>query len=216
VALPIRLPVAVPRPVLLAILGLALCVAAFVAVRGLGDNSDGGPTPAPIPEPAPAPTIKPNPGAAATPTTPAKPAAPAKKAPAQAATPKPAAPKPAAPKPARKLSPAEVAKLKDQAVALSVSRALDEKDVVVLLFSRPGGADDALARRAVDSLRGTKGVQVFAPRFEDLESYRPILAGVGVSQVPSIVIATPGHKAKLLEGYVDSQTLRQQVEDSLR
>jgi hypothetical protein len=212
VALPIRPTVAVPRPVLLAILGLALCVAAFVAVRGLGNNSDGGPTatPIPAPAPAPAPTIKPNPGATAT-TTPAKPAAPSRKAPAEAAT-----PKPAAPKPPRRLSPAEVAKLKDQAVALSVSRALDENDVVVLLFSQPGGADDARARSAVDSLRGIKGVQVFAPRFEDLESYRPILAGVGVSQVPSIVIASPGHKAKLVEGYVDSQTLRQQVEDSLR
>jgi hypothetical protein len=34
--------------------------------------------------------------------------------------------------------------------------------------------------------------------------------------VPSIVIAKPGRKAQIVEGYVDRQSLRQQVEDALR
>jgi hypothetical protein len=204
--------VAVPRPVLLAILGLALCVTAFVAVRGLGTGEEDLNAPAPIPA-TPAPAKKAEqvePGARGRARTrprveqaaPVKPAEDAAKAPAA--------------KPAPKLSPAEVAKLKDDALLVSVARALGQDDVVVLFFSRPGAADDTGARSAVRKLRGTKNVQVFSPRFEDLENYRPILAGAGVSQVPSIVIAKPGRKAVLVEGFVDRKSLRQQVEDALR
>jgi hypothetical protein len=204
--------VAVPRPVLLAILGLALCVTALVAVRGFGGSNEQD-----LVAPAPIPT---------TPTTAAKPKAePGARGRArtrprvQQATPaKPAeqAGQAAAAKPAPKLSKAEVTKLEDVALLASVAKALGQNDVVVLFFSRPGAADDTGARSAVAKLRGINGVQVFTPRFEDLENYKPILAGVGVSQVPSIVIAKPGRKAKLIEGFVDRQTLRQQVEDSLR
>jgi hypothetical protein len=194
---------AVPRPVLLAILGLALCVTALVAVRGFGTGDDELVAPAPIP---------------ATPT-PAKKAATAETGTRGRARPRveQATPgTPAAAKPAGKVSKAEVAKLKDSALVVSVAKALGQDDVVVLFFSRPGAADDTGARRAVGELRGVKGVQVFSPRFEDLENYRPILAGAGVSQVPSIVIARPGRKAQLVEGYVDRQSLRQQVADALR
>ena len=116
----------------------------------------------------------------------------------------------------KKLSKAEVADLKAKAQLVSVARALGQDDVVVLFFSRPGAADDTGARSAVRTLDGMKGVQVFSPNFEDLDDYRPILAGAGVAQVPAIVIAKPGHKAQLVEGFVDRQSLRQQVEDSLR
>ena len=137
----------------------------------------------------------------------AKPAAPAKPA-EEAQT--------AAPKPERKVSPEQVAKLKADALLATVAQALGQDDVVVLFFTRPGAADDTGARSAIRELRGTKGVQVFSPRFEDLNDYRPVLAGAGVSQVPSIVIAKPGRKAQVVEGYVDRQSLRQQVEDALR
>jgi len=115
-----------------------------------------------------------------------------------------------------KLSKAQVAKLKSEAQVVSVAKALGQKDVVVLFFSRPGAADDTGARQAVKKLDGIKGVQLFSPNFEDLDDYRPILAGVGVAQVPAIVIVKPGRKAQLVEGYVDQKSLRQQVEDSLR
>jgi hypothetical protein len=200
---------AVPRPVLLAILGLALCVTALVAVRGLGSGDAELVAPAPIPA-TPAPGKKPTaaePGARGRARTRPR---------AAQATPAKEAGKAAAPQPSPKVSKAEVAKLKDAGLLVSVARALGQNDVVVLFFSRPGAADDTGARSAVRELRGTKGVQVFSPRFEDIENYKPILAGVGVSQVPSIVIARPGRKARLIEGYVDRQSLRQQVEDSLR
>jgi hypothetical protein len=207
--------VAVPRPVLLAILGLALCVTALVAFRGVGGGEDDPVAPAPIP-------TAPVGGAKATQTAPgargrartrpradrtaATPAQPAEKAGAKAGV----------EPPAKKLSKAQVADLRSKAELVSVARALGQDDVVVLFFSRPGAADDTGARSAVRKLDGIKGVQVFTPNFDDLDNYRPILAGVGVAQVPAIVIAKPGHKAQLVEGFVDRKSLRQQVEDSLR
>jgi hypothetical protein len=205
---------AVPRPVLLAILGLALCVTALVAVRGVGGDDDPV-APAPIPT-APVEAAKPTkaqPGARGRARTrpradnaaaaPAKPAERAgSKADAKADAPK--------------LSKAQRAELKSKAELARVSAALGKKDVVVLFFSRPGAADDTGARSAVRELRGMHGVKVFKPNFDDLEDYRPILAGVGVAQVPAIVIAKPGRKAQLVEGFVDRKSLRQQVEDSLR
>jgi hypothetical protein len=205
---------AVPRPVLLAILGLALCVAALVAVRGVGVGEEDPVAPAPIPT-APATGGKTHVGARgrarsrprAEHSTPQPKAsvAPAEKAGQAAAKPEP-----------RKLSKAEITKLRDQAELKSVTAALGQNDVVVLFFSREGAADDTAARRSVLALKGIKHVQVFSPSFDNLDQYRPILAGAGVSQVPAIVIAKPGHKAQIVEGFVDRKSLRQQVEDALR
>lgn len=200
---------AVPRPVLLAILGLALCVTALIAVRGLGTGEDDAVAPAPIPT-APVDKAEPaQPGARGRARTRGR---------VQEAAPAKPAEKPAnVEAPARKkLSKAQVAKLKSEAQVLSVAKALGQDDVVVLFFSRPGAADDTGAEQAVKKLDGMKGVQIFSPNFEDLDDYRPILAGAGVAQVPAIVIAKPGRKAQLVEGFVDRKSLRQQVEDSLR
>ena len=202
---------AVPRPVLLAILGLALCVTALIAVRGVGTGEDDAVAPAPIPT-APVDKAEPaQPGArgrartrpSAEQATPAKPAETEKKA---------EAAKPAEKKPTK----AQVAEKKADAEVVSVARALGQNDVVLLFFSRPGAADDTGAEQAVKKLDGTKGLQIFSPDFENLDAYRPILAGVGVAQVPAIVIVKPGKKAQLVEGFVDRQSLRQQVEDALR
>jgi hypothetical protein len=198
---------AVPRPILLAILGLALCVTALIAVRGVGVGEENPVAPAPIPT-APAPKADPAPSNAARPNKEeAAPKDPAKPADGRAT---------ADPKPERRLSRAEVAKLTDKAMLASVAKALAQNDVVVLFFSRPGAADDTGARGAVGSLRGIRGVQVFSPRFEALDGYRPVLAGVGVAQVPAVVIARPGRQAVVVEGFVDRKSLRQQVEDALR
>ena len=59
-------------------------------------------------------------------------------------------------------------------------------------------------------------MSVFTVGLEDLETYRPVLAGAGVSQVPAIVVVKAGRKARLIQGYVDSRTLRQTVADARR
>jgi hypothetical protein len=68
----------------------------------------------------------------------------------------------------------------------------------------------------VATLQGSKDVMIVQAGLKDLADYRPVLAGAGVSQVPSIVIVRAEQPARLIEGYVDRGTLRQAVADALR
>lgn len=228
---------AVPRPVLVALLGVALCAAAFLATRGARDPG-GMVTAAPVPS-APAPKAKHAPRQQ-----PAKPAdqgrheAKPDTKPAKREADRPAA-KPEPPKAeARNTSPAvpgplggiqaearaaanggKPAPARPEPVASLATRvkaALDRGDAVVFLFTRAGAADDTSTRQSVAALRGIDRVMVVKAGLQDLADFRPVLAGAGVSQVPSVVIAREGKPARLIEGYVDRGTLRQRVADALR
>jgi hypothetical protein len=196
-----------PRPVLIALLGVALCAAAFLATRSASDTNSA------------VTTVTPTPAPVHTATKPAKPAKPAHKAAAPSAhkpsveksqtTPAPTQPKPAKPAPKPAVS-SEVAK------TLPAIKALARGDVVVFFFTQPGAADDTGTREAVKTLKGEKGVSVFTVGLGDLETFGPVLNGAGVSQVPAIVIVRAGRKGHLLQGYVDSRTLHQTVADARR
>jgi hypothetical protein len=204
-----------PRPVLIAVLGLALCAAAFLATRSANDT---GSTVTSVPS-QPSPIVKHTPakpakhGSAAAKAHKSVPAAQpsaAEKAnaAARAATSPQAATKPATPpKPA--VSP-EVRK------TLPAIKALASGKVVVFFFTQPGAADDTGAAIAVRGLAQDKKVKVFKVGLKDLETYRPVLAGAGVSQTPAIVAVKAGHKGRLLQGFVDARTLRQTVADARR
>ena len=210
-----------PRPVLIALLGLALCAAAFLATRSANDTGSvvttAPPTnpPATPAKPATHPAAKPHASKQSAHKLQAHKAAPAqhKAAPVhKAAKPetKPATPatKPeTTPKPG--VSP-EVAK------TLPAVKALARGDVVVFFFTHAGPADDTGARQAVNSIRHDKGVSVFTVDLKDLATYRPVLAGSGVSQVPAIVVVRKGSKGRLVQGFVDARTLRQTVADARR
>src|SRR5439155_21183515 len=88
--------------------------------------------------------------------------------------------------------------------------------VVVFFCAHRGPADDTGAAIAVRGLAHEKHVTVFKVGLNELETYRPVLAGAGVSQVPAIVVVKAGHKARLLQGFVDARTLRQTVADARR
>jgi hypothetical protein len=195
---------AVPRPVLIAILGLALCVTALIAVHGMGSTDDSAPAPLPT-------ATQPATSSSSKSTATSKPST-------TTSTPSTKSSGASAGKAGETVgkTAAEPKVSAKERTLTNVKNALASKSVVVLFFSRPGAADDTGARSAVRKLRGMKGVEVFSPAFEDLSDYRPILAGTGVSQVPAIAIVKPGKKAVLVEGYVDQKSLRQQVRNALQ
>ena len=94
-----------------------------------------------------------------------------------------------------------------------VGKALDSRRTVVVFFRQPG-ADDAATAKAVDSLRGIKGVSVFSAPITKVGRYERLVAGLGVTQAPTVVIVSRDRKARLIEGFVDPATLRQQVKDT--
>jgi hypothetical protein len=190
---------AVPRPVLLALLGLALCAAAFMATRGA--REPGGDSVAATPV-APAPAVHKAAPAKAQPKA-------APKAQAHKAAP---AVKPAA-KPA---APAKPQLSATQRLATKVTKALGRGEAVVFFFSRAGAADDTGTREAVKAVQGHRDVMVVRAGLKDLNAFRPVLSGAGVTQVPAVVVAHAGKPARLLQGYVDSGTLRQTIADALR
>lgn len=193
---------AVPRPVLIAILGMGLMLAALLATRTAGQGGEAEVTPAaPAQKPAAQAAPKAEANAAEKPA--AKKAEPATQAPEKSRP----EPKPAG----------ESAKPADSPM-VPAARALASDKVVVLFISRGGAADDTATRGAVESLkREYRGrVAVFTDGIQNLPLYQPLLAGVGVSQVPSLVIVRPGRRARLIEGYVDKASLRQHVTDALR
>ena len=200
--MPIQRAMAVPRPVLLALIGLGLLASVFLVTRSSTNdsvNSTAKPAVAPSATP-PAHAKKAHAHGAAAPKDAKRSHAPAKpKAPAKAAVP---AAGPGA------------ATLQER--VLAAARALGEGNVVVFFFTDPGAADDVGARTAVRSLRGTPRVQIFDASLDEVAAYRPMLSTVGISQIPSTVIVRPGRKAVLLEGFVDAGTLRQNVADALR
>jgi hypothetical protein len=180
---------AVPRPVLLALLGLALCAAAFMATRGAREPGGDSVTAAPA---APAPVVH-------------------KSAPAKA---KAAVHKAVKPQPKPQAAPAH--RSASQRTAIKVTKALAQGDAVVFFFTRAGAADDTGTRQAVKSVLGRDHVMVVRAGLKDLTAFRPVLSGAGVTQVPAVVVAHAGKPARLLQGYVDPGTLRQTIADALR
>jgi hypothetical protein len=198
-----------PRPVLIAMLGLALCAAAFLATRSASDTGSAVTSVAPQPTPVVKHHAKP-----VKPVHRAKShkAVPAQQSPAEKAT---AAARAATPK-ATTAKPAKPAVSPDVAKTLPAIKALARGDVVVFFFTQPGAADDTGTREAVKTLKGDKGVSVFTIGLDDLETFGPVLNGAGVSQVPAVVIVRAGQRGRLLQGYVDSRTLHQTVADARR
>ena len=130
---------------------------------------------------------------------------------------KPHAAAPATTKPqARPATPAKPPVAPEVAKTLPAIKALGRGEVVVFFFSQPGAADDTGAAIAIRGLAHEKNVKVFKVGLNELVTYRPVLAGAGVSQVPAIVVVKAGHKARLLQGFVDARTLRQTVADARR
>lgn len=211
---------AVPRPVLLALLGLGLLASVFLVTRnGANDSVKSSTAPAGRPALSPEAVVA-DKGAKAGGhgKAEAHKASTGKKSKhggshaRKAHKPHSGAAKPAGPSGAAK-APAAVGV---EGRVLAAANALGEDKAVIFFFSKPGAADDVGARVAMKSLRGMDRVEIFDASLDELAAYRPMLENVGISQIPSTVIVRPGKKAILIQGFVDAGTLRQNVADALR
>jgi hypothetical protein len=99
----------------------------------------------------------------------------------------------------------------------AVSDALADGKVVVLLFTEKNAADDAATARHFSTLSQLgSGVATFHTDIGDVGRYAGIVAHLGITQAPSIVIVRPDLRAvPPIEGYVESQYLLQRVKDQL-
>ncbi len=94
-------------------------------------------------------------------------------------------------------------------------------DTVVLLLVRPAGIDDRLVRDSVQSLSGDSGLAVFVARANKVARYSRITQGVGVTQVPALVIVRPKRvsgsvpEAQVAYGFRDAQGVIQAVHDAV-
>jgi hypothetical protein len=95
-----------------------------------------------------------------------------------------------------------------------VARAIEAHRPVVIFFHNPKGLDDQATAEAVRAFDRRSGVQVFTDRVESVDRYGELVSNLGVSQSPSIVIVDGRGQARLIEGYIDAETLAQEVADA--
>jgi hypothetical protein len=103
-------------------------------------------------------------------------------------------------------------------VPRAAADALADGKVVVLLFAEKAAADDQATARHFSTLSQLGGdVKTFRAGISEVGRYAGMVAELGITQAPSIVIVRPDLRAvPPIEGYVDSQFLLQRVKDQLR
>lgn len=116
-------------------------------------------------------------------------------------------------KPAKPKQPAVTA---GSGLPSNVAHALNTDKVVVLFFYDPAASDDQATRGAIRAVHGAgPGVALFQDTVSHISSYRRVVGSLGISQSPAMVVIDRNRKAQLLQGYLDSGTIRQTVRDSL-
>jgi hypothetical protein len=98
-----------------------------------------------------------------------------------------------------------------------VARALNAHKIVVLFFYEPAASDDQATAAAVRAVRSSGGnkVRLFQDVVARISDYRRVVGELGISQSPAMVVIDRNRNAELLEGYLDSGTIRQTVRDAL-
>jgi hypothetical protein len=95
-----------------------------------------------------------------------------------------------------------------------VAAAVRRHQRVVILFRNPRGLDDQATSQSVSALRSQTKARVFTDDIRSVDRFGPILEDVGVNQAPSIVIIDRRGHARLIEGFIDSRALAQEVADT--
>jgi hypothetical protein len=182
---------ALPRPVLLGIVGVVLVGGVFFLTHKPSTTSSTTPAPSQTPPAAESPTAKPGPSAKAS--------------------------EPS--KGSNKVNPANRSQTGPAGIGLPtpVKGALDAHKVVVILFWNKRGVDDRSVKASLDALPRRKGkIAVFSDRVEHLSRYTRITTAASVSTTPSLVVVNRKGQAEVINGYLDRQTLGQYVRNALR
>ena len=200
---------AVPRPLLLTLLGTLLLAATFFATRNARDQVAEEPAPvqqveAVSPQPEAGEKSKPRADKAREAGPQSKPEAKKSEA---------ADRQRRAGQPQRRAEPRR-RRAARPSVAPAVKRAIKGNRLVVLFLYSRGASDDRRVARSVAALRGRTKAAVFSDRIGNLGKYGQIATRVGVTRAPSIVIIGKGNRGRLIEGYVDRKTLAQRVADA--
>jgi hypothetical protein len=96
----------------------------------------------------------------------------------------------------------------------AVSRAVAHHKRVVIFFRQNNGLDDAATDDAVIALRKRSSAKVFQDSVANVAQYGQVVMSVGVTRAPSIVIIGKSGRARLIEGYIESGALAQEVADT--
>jgi hypothetical protein len=98
-----------------------------------------------------------------------------------------------------------------------VAKAIDQRDVLVLLFWNSKSADDRAVRRQLRKVdRWNGGVTVHVAPVGKVSRYARITRGADVAQSPTTLVIDRELKVTPLVGYVDTETVDQAVLDALR
>jgi hypothetical protein len=94
------------------------------------------------------------------------------------------------------------------------ARAVRHHQEVVILFRNKRGLDDRAMVAVMHEVdRGSKALFLIDP-VDAVDRYGKLVQDLGVSQTPSVVIINRHGKASVIEGFVDSTTLKQAVTDA--
>jgi hypothetical protein len=98
--------------------------------------------------------------------------------------------------------------------AQKAAKAVADGKKVVILFQTPGGLDDRTMRGVIRKLDARTRAVVLTDHVEAVDRYGSMVEDLGVSQTPSVVLIDSRGTARLIEGYVDTDTLAQAVADA--
>ena len=119
---------------------------------------------------------------------------------------------------AKPVTPKEPAVVAGPGLPRDVARALNSNKVVVLFFYEPAASDDQATRAAVRAVQSAGGGAGRVALFQDvvarISDYRRVVGSLGISQSPAMVVIDRNRTAQLLQGYLDSGTIKQTVRDA--
>jgi hypothetical protein len=94
------------------------------------------------------------------------------------------------------------------------ARAVADGKKVVILFHNPEGLDDREMRKVIRRLDARTRALVLVDHVDAVDRYGSMVEDLGVSQTPAVVLIDRTGTARLIEGYVDTDTLAQAVADA--